>query len=196
MLTTLESRILDFVRTHLDRHGHGPTLVEIGAAVGVQSKGTVHRYVQSLTGKGYVERQRGWRGIGLATPPVADALPLLGRIAAGRPIEAIADQKNLDINALFTGPKRFVLQVSGDSMIEAGILDGDLVVIEQRDAARDGEIVVALIDNDEVTLKRIKQHRNGQVELIPANHTLTALRYAAERVQIQGVLVGQMRTYD
>ena len=196
MLTTLESRILDFVRAHLDRHGRGPTLTEIGAAVGVQSKGTVHRYIQSLTDKGYVQRQRGWRGIGLATPPAADALPLLGRIAAGRPIEAIADQKNLDINALFTGPKRFVLQVSGDSMIEAGILDGDLVVIEQRDAARDGEIVVALIDNDEVTLKRIKQHRNGQVELIPANHTLTALRYAAERVQIQGVLVGQMRTYD
>ena len=196
MLTTLESRILDFVRAHLDRHGHGPTLVEIGAAVGVQSKGTVHRYVQSLTTKGYVERQRGWRGIGLATPPAADALPLLGRIAAGRPIEAIADQKNLDLNALFTGPQRFVLQVSGDSMIEAGILDGDLVVIEQRDAARDGEIVVALIDNEEVTLKRIKQHRNGQIELIPANHTLTALHYAAERVKIQGVLVGQMRTYD
>jgi len=72
-----------------------------------------------------------------------------------------------DLNALFNGPKRFVLQVSGESMIEAGILDGDLVVIERRDAARDGEIVVALIDSEEVTLKRIKQHRNGQIELIP-----------------------------
>ncbi len=196
MLTPLESRILEFVRRHLDRQDRGPTLTEIGAKVGIQSKGTVHRYVQAMIDKGYVERERGWRGIRLATPPASDALPLLGRIAAGRPIEAIADQQSLDLNALFVGPRRFVLQVSGDSMIEAGILDGDLVVIERRDAAHDGEIVVALIDNDEATLKRIKQHRNGQIELIPANRTLKPLRYAAERVQIQGVLVGQLRTYN
>ncbi len=142
-----------------------------------------------------MQRQRGWRGIGLAMPPAADALPLLGRIAVGRPIEAIADQQSLDLNALFTGTQRFVLQVSSESMIEAGILDGDFVVIERRTAVRDGEIAVILIDNAEVTLKRIKQHHDGQIELIPANHTMTSLRHAAERVQFQGVLIGQLRTY-
>ncbi len=195
MLTPLESRILEFVRRHLHRHGRGPTLTEIGAKVGVRSKGTVHRYIRALIDKGYVEREHGWRGIRLATPPATYALPLLGRIAAGRPIEAIEDQQTLDLNTLFVGPQRFVLQVNGDSMIEAGILDGDYVVIERRATVHDGDIAVILIDNEEVTLKRVKQHPDGQIELIPANRTLTSLRYPAERVQFQGVLVGQLRSY-
>lgn len=195
MLTALEHRILSFIQNHFAHHDQGPTLTEIGAGVGVQSKGTVHRYVQSLTDKGYLNHQGGWRAIRLADPGESNRLPLLGRIAAGRPIEAIPDQTEIDLNALFVGPRRYVLKVAGDSMVEAGILDGDLVIIERREPARDGDIVVALIDTDEVTIKRLKQHPDGLIELIPENRSMHPLIYFAERVQIQGVLIGQLRTY-
>jgi repressor LexA len=202
MLTSLEDRMLGFIRSHLADHGHAPTLTEIGAALGLRSKGTVHRYVQSLIDKGRLEQpQRGWRSLQLpARRPAARGatrtLPLLGRIAAGKPIEAIPGQDEIAVDELFQGRgKRFALEVRGDSMIEAGILDGDLVIVESRDSADDGAIVVALIDEEEATLKRLKRRRNGEIELIPANRTMALMIYAADRVRIQGVLVGQMRRY-
>ena len=120
---------------------------------------------------------------------------LLGYIAAGRPIEAIGQAESIDVpEALHGGRECYVLQVRGDSMIEEGILDGDWVVIERREQARNGEIVVALIDGAEATLKRIEQ-RPGRVILHPANTALSPQIYAPEQVAIQGVLVGQMRRY-
>ena len=134
MLTQLEHRILDFIRDYIRQHGHGPTLKEIGAAMNIKSKGTVHRYVQALTNKGALEHvERGWRGIRLANEPFhSTTLPLAGRIAAGHPIEAIPGQDELDLAAMFVNDNRFALQVKGDSMIDIGILDGDWVIIEQR----------------------------------------------------------------
>jgi repressor LexA len=197
MLTQLEHRILDFIRDYIRQHGHGPTLKEIGAAMNIKSKGTVHRYVQALTNKGALEHvERGWRGIRLANEPFhSTTLPLAGRIAAGHPIEAIPGQDELDLAAMFVNDNRFALQVKGDSMIDIGILDGDWVIIEQRQTARDGDIVVALIDEQDATLKRFKRLADGQVLLIPENTNLSPMQYSPERVRIQGILVGQLRHY-
>ena len=197
MLTQLEHRILEFIRDYIRQHGHGPTLAEIGAAMNIKSKGTVHRYVQALTNKGALEHvERGWRGIRLANESQlhSTTLPLAGRIAAGHPIEAIPGQDQLDLGA-FVRDNRYALQVKGDSMIDIGILDGDWVIIEQRDTAHDGDIVVALIDEQDATLKRFKRLSHDQVLLSPENTSLSPMQYSLDRVRIQGILVGQLRHY-
>lgn len=201
MLTDRQRDIYRFIQEFAAQHGKGPLLTEIAAGVGMQSKGTVHRYVQELAAQGLVRVASGrHRGISLPqqTDPQrteAPILPLLGKIAAGRPIEAIAGEDQVNLAEFFMGPRRFVLRVQGDSMIDAGILDGDMVIAERRDWADTGTIVVALIDNDEATLKRIRHNRDGSVTLLPANRALIPVTYSAERVQIQGVVVGQMRAY-
>jgi repressor LexA len=137
------------------------------------------------------------RGIRLTEEPsgTTRSIPWLGHIAAGRPIEALSQNEYLEIPAMLAAVGDcYALKVRGDSMIEAGILDGDWVIIEHRSHARDGEIVVALVDGEEATLKRIRQGRD-QVTLLPANSGMEALQYSPDRVRIQGVLVGQMRTY-
>lgn len=200
MLTELESRCLRTLRDYIAQHGHAPTLTELGARVGVSSRGTMHRYVSSLVDKGYLERSAkpGWRGIALTEQAAQqlNTLPLLGRIAAGKPIEAIPSQSSINLLEMFLGPNRYALQVRGDSMVDAGILDGDLVVIESQDHASDGEIVVALVDGEEVTLKRLKHSGQAEIMLIPENRTLSPMSYDASRVKIQGVLVGQLRRYS
>ncbi len=197
MLTPLEERILQFVTRYITDQGRAPTLEEIGAGVGLRSKGTVHRYVQSLIDKGHLQRgPRGWRSLRLAGEGGRrPRLPLAGRIAAGRPIEAIPDREEIDPGTLFAGPDRYVLEVQGDSMVEAGILDGDLVVIEHRQTADDGDIVVALVDGQEATLKRLFHLPDGRIELRPENRAMGSLVYEPERIAIQGVLVGQFRCY-
>jgi repressor LexA len=208
MLTRREQAAYAFIRTFISRHGHGPLLSEIALGIGIQSKGTAHRYVQALAQQGLIRLKPGrHRSITLSktdtrTDPgfaavrdTPNTLPLLGRIAAGLPIEAIPDQNNVNLSDFFMGPNRYILKVQGESMIEAGILDDDMVVIEQRDHAADGEIVVALIDNNEATLKYLRNNRDGSVTLTPANHTMAPMIYAATRVRIQGIVVGQMRSY-
>ena len=112
----------------------------------------------------------------------------------GRAIEPIPDKPEINFSALLLGPDRFVLEVAGNTMIEAGILDGDLVVVRKTESANNGDIVVALIDDGEVTLKRLRQH-GDRIELVPANRALLSLIYPTERVHIQGVVVGQVRLY-
>jgi repressor LexA len=197
VLTRLEEKLLQFITHYIAQNGRAPTLAEIGEATDVRSKGTVHRYVESLVAKGHLRRDgRGWRGIRLAgeSDRRLTILPLEGRIAAGKPIEAITDQAEVNFSDLLLGPDRYVLKVSGDSMVEAGILDGDMVVVRKTDTANNGDIVVALIDNEEATLKRLRRHGN-RIELIPANAALASMVYPGDRVQIQGVVVGQIRLY-
>jgi repressor LexA len=197
MLSPRQQETHRFIQRYTLRHGHAPLLSEIAAGLGIRSKGVVHRYLRALAREGLIELQPGrHRGIRLpATDPSELRLPLLGRIAAGRPIEAIPDLDEINLADFFTGPDRFVLRVDGDSMIEAGILNGDMVVVERRDWAKDHEIVVALIDNEEATLKRLRNNRDGSIALIPANSAMPPMVYSAERVRIQGVVVGQMRAY-
>ncbi|MEJ2394697.1 MAG: transcriptional repressor LexA [Candidatus Thiodiazotropha sp.] len=197
MLTPTQDRTLAFIRRYLKRRGYAPSLIEIAEGIGITSKGTAHRHVQALADAGRIRLIPGRkRGIALVDDEEAakSSLPLLGRIAAGRPIEAIAGQERLDLRDLL-GPDRYALQVQGESMIGAGILDGDLVVIERCDTADDGAIVVALIDDEEATLKRLKRLKSGRIKLLAENPEVPPLTYAAKRVRIQGVLVCQMRRY-
>lgn len=197
MLTRSQHKTLTFIRRFIARHDYAPTLTEIATGLGLRSKGSLHKHVQALAEAGYLRTLPGQhRGLQLtqqAEEPL-HTLPLLGRIAAGQPIEAIPGVDTLNLTEFLLGPDRFALRVQGDSMVDAGILDGDTVIIERRDTAADGDIVVALIDNGEATLKRLR-HCGKRIELIPANPDYQTMVYPADQVQIQGVLVGQLRTY-
>jgi repressor LexA len=198
MLTSQENNALKFIRQYLAQYGYAPKFKEIGLAIGVNSQGTVHRYVQALEEKGYIERAKGnSRGMYLAELPLVSppTIPLVGKIAAGLPIEAVEDQQELNLAEMFMGPELFALRVSGDSMMDVGILDNDYVIIKKQPVARDGDIVVAMIDKVEATLKRFKRNSEQEVALIPENADMETMIYAAERVNIHGVLVGQMRSY-
>jgi repressor LexA len=198
MLTSQEQKTLQFIRNYLAQHGYAPKFKEIGVAIGVQSHGTIHRYVQSLEDKGYIERAKNnSRGMSLVDLPLVSppTIPLAGRIAAGLPIEAVEDQQELNLAEMFMGPELFALRVTGDSMVDAGILDEDYVIIKKQPVANDGDIVVAMVDNTEATLKRFKRKAEDTVALIPENSDMEPMIYAAERVRIHGVLVGQLRNY-
>lgn len=206
-LTRRQQEIYEYLRDHLDDFQHPPTLDELCQALGLSSRGSLHKQIQALIEAGLVEPMNNLRrGIRLideeeATAPTPihaaedNALPLYGKIAAGQPIEAIANPEMIEIPpTLRTANPCYVLEVKGDSMIDEGILDGDWVIIEQRDYARNGEIVVALIAGEEATLKRFEKARN-KVVLHPANPEMQPMVYHPAQVQIQGVLVGQMRRY-
>lgn len=200
-LTRRQKEIYEFLALQLGRFPHPPTLDELCDALGLKSRGSLHKQIQALIEAGLVEPMNHLRrGIRLVaseeTEAVeADALPLLGTIAAGQPIEAVATPEAVRVPPhLRTERPCYVLKVRGESMVDEGILDGDWVVIEQRSHARNGEIVVALVDGSEATLKRIEQ-RPGRVVLHPANPALRPMTYKPDQVQIQGVLVGQMRRY-
>jgi repressor LexA len=198
MLTTQEHNTLQFIRHYLAQYGYAPKFREIGLAIGVNSQGTVHRYVQSLQEKGYIDREKGnARGMSLVELPLVSppTIPLVGKIAAGLPIEAIEDTQELNLAEMFMGPELFALRVSGDSMMDAGILDNDYVIIKKQPVANDGDIVVAMIDKVEATLKRFKRNSLWEIALIPENADMETMVYAAERVNIHGILVGQMRSY-
>jgi len=197
MLTGLEEKILQCITRYITQNGRSPTLNEIGQLLEIKSKGTIHRYVKSLIDKGHLQRSgRNWRGLHLAGKQNRrlTILPLAGRIAAGKPIEAISEQYEINFSEMLLGPGRYVLEVQGDSMIDAGILDGDLVIVRETQSANNGDIVVALIDNNEATLKRLRK-KGKQVELIPDNQSMTPMVYLADRINIQGVVVGQARMY-
>ena len=197
MLTGLEENILQCITRYITQNGRSPTLDEIGQLLEIRSTGTIHRYVKSLIDKGHLQRSgRNWRGLRLAGEQNRrlTILPLAGRIAAGKPIEAISEQYEINFSEMLLGPGRYVLEVQGDSMIDAGILDGDLVIVRETQSADNGDIIVALIDNNEATLKRLRKKGN-QVELIPDNQSMTSMVYSADRINIQGVVVGQARMY-
>jgi len=198
-LTDQQRRVLDFIERYSAVHSVPPKLQEIADGIGISSRGVAHRYVQALIEAGYLAtdpgRHRGIRLLRSNPHRPESSLPLLGRIAAGKPIEAIPGHDELDLSEFF-GENNFAIQVKGDSMIEAGILDGDTVIIQFRETASDGDIVVALIDESETTLKRFKRRQQGKyIELIPANSSMEPMLYEADRVRIQGVLIGQLRKY-
>lgn len=198
-LTDKQQLTLDFIQRYLAMHSTPPKLQEIADGIGISSRGVAHRYVQALTDAGFIETDNGrHRGIRLIKPNPHRPefiLPLLGKIAAGKPIEAIPGEDQLDLRDFF-GHNNFAVRVQGDSMIDAGIMDGDTVIIEFRETATDGDIVVALIDEAETTLKRFKRsHKGRYIKLIPANKDMEEMVYEASRVRIQGVLIGQLRKY-
>jgi repressor LexA len=197
-LTRRQQAVYDHLISYHEDFDQAPTLDELCEALGVRSRGSLHKHVQALVDAGLVEPMNGkQRGVRLRQPPPRKPLqlPLLGYIAAGLPIEAIETKEHIEIPSHFqTGRPCYALAVKGESMVDDGILDGDWVIVERTDQARNGQIVVALIDGFEATLKRILQ-RPDEVLLCPANSAMAPISFHPDRVQIQGVVIGQMRTY-
>ncbi len=194
-LTDKQRQIYDFIRERIEKRGFPPTVREIGEAFEIQSPNGVMCHLKALEKKGVISRT-GFRARAIELvdyKPGASTLPLLGKVAAGSPVEAINNTEDrLDFGELFGGDNHFALRVTGTSMIEDHIADGDFVVIRGQETARDGERVVAMIDG-EVTLKKFYQGKD-HVRLEPSNSAMPPIIVpASERPQILGVLVGVLR---
>ena len=196
MKASTQQKVLDYLKSYIKRHDYPPTLADIAAGIGIQSRSLISKHIHALAEAGYIDLVPGkYRQIRLKNTASQVQIPILGRIAAGLPIEALADQDAADVMDLLVNDYQhlFALRVKGDSMVEEGIYEGDLVLCEQRQTAQEGDIVVALIDNSEATLKRFYKQKNGTVSLVPANIALKPQIYEAHRVQIQGVFKGLLR---
>jgi len=199
--TRRQKDILEAVRALMAERGTVPTLAEIARRAGLASVSTVHKHLELLEERGLLRRRRKGRRRALELLPRARSgsaveVPLLGRIAAGRPIEAIPEERKVALPAdLVRGGKTYVLQVTGDSMVQDQILDGDYVVVEDRTTPRNGEVVVALIDGREATLKTFRRDQ-GRVRLHPANPAMAPLSVRPEALRIQGIVTGVLRRYD
>ena len=217
MLTRKQSELLTYIHKQLAASGVSPSFEEMKDALALKSKSGVHRLISALEERGFIRRLPN-RARALEVLRIPDAkggiaanpkgpvtvpqaandvveLPLHGRIAAGMPIEALEGQTVLPVPAALLGPgEHYALEVAGDSMVEVGILDGDYALIRKTDTAREGEIVVALIDDSEATLKTFR--REGQmIRLDPANRRYDPHRYRPEQVRIHGKLAGLLRRY-
>jgi repressor LexA len=198
-LTRRQREIYDFICDFIDQRGYSPSLDEIGQRFGLTSVATVHKHVEHLVEKGLL--RKAWNRSRSIEPVDADeaasvALPLLGTVAAGEPIEAVESNESISVpRALLPrSGEAFVLRVRGSSMIDEQIRDGDYVVVESRSHARDGETVVALVGGADATLKRLR-HRGRKVRLEPANPGMKALELPADQVQVRGVVRALVRKY-
>ena len=205
MLTHQQEKLLQFINNFQLKSNITPSFDEMKDGLGLKSKSGIHRMLSALEERGYIRKLNNRaRAIEVLKFPKnktdlnnnSIAIPILGKIAAGHPIEAISDDTNyIDIPQSLLGKgEYFLLEVEGDSMINAGIFDGDQVIIEKRNDAKNGEIVVALIDNNEATLKRIYK-RGQQLALQPENPAFKTVIYGPDRVQIQGILKQLFRKY-
>ena len=198
-LTRRQREILDFLAEFIQQHGYAPSLEEIGRRFGLSSLATVHKHLTNLEAKGFI--RRAWnrsRSVELAPTRVgrrAVELPLLGTVAAGAPIEAVASSETIAVpEDIVAARDTYALRVRGNSMIDEQIRDGDIVIVEDRKTARNGEMVIALLNGTEVTLKKF--HLVGRrIRLQPANPEVEPLIVDADQVQIQGVVVGVLRRY-
>lgn len=224
MLTAKQHELLLFIQRRLEETGISPSFEEMKDALDLRSKSGVHRLISALEERGFLRRlPNRARALEVLrqpenvaarkaaandtvvqlTPPTARPqpandvieIPLHGRIAAGVPIEALEGQSSLPVPAALLGAgEHYALEVSGDSMIEAGIFDGDYALVRRTETARDGEIVVALVRNEEATLKYLRRE-NGMIRLDPANGAYDPQIYRPDEVQVQGKLAGLLRRY-
>jgi len=194
MLTPRQQQTLQFIRQFIRQHDYAPTISEITAELGVHSRAMVQRILQALEKNHYIKRISGIRrNIALLQSSISNSLPLVGRIAAGFPIEAIPQQRDIDIAQLVLGDNRYLLEVKGDSMGGDSICDGDWIICERCETAPTGKIVVALLDQQEATLKRIYYRPDGYIVLEPSNTSYESQVYAADRIEIQGIYIGLLR---
>lgn len=204
-MTPKAEAILSYIYQYLKAHHHAPTVTEIAKASYINSRGTVGRYLKQLATEGYITLQPGaHRNIQLThkaeklyqhTPcnMEATSIPLLGKIAAGRPIEAVLNQERVDFS-FFVSEGNYALKVVGDSMIDEGIHDGDLVVCRYSKTAKNGDIVVALVNQQFTTLKEFYHDSiRHSVILKPANSHMEPMTYPADQIEIQGIMVGLLR---
>ncbi len=196
MLTKKQQKVWTFIQQYWLRCGRAPTVQEIADEMQVSARGTVYRYVKILAKEGYIELLPNVRRNIRIKSNIQQYyhVPLLGKIAAGQPIEAVSQDSVVDFTELFFGPDRFALRVVGDSMEDEGIYDGDVIICKHAKEAHAGDIVVALVDQQQATLKRIQFDNHSEtVVLLPGNARHEPQRYPAGRVQIQGIYVGLCR---
>ena len=205
-ITKRQRQVYDFLNNFVQRNGYSPSFEEIGDGLGLSSLATVHKHVSNLEKKGLLKRDYNrsrsidvlpMRGMlkRLSDKVAAEGrLPLLGRIAAGQPIEAVEHPETISLGDITRSKDVFVLQVKGESMKDEHIVDGDYVLVEKVQNAPDGEIVVALVDGTDATLKRI--YRDGaKVRLQPSNAEMAPIVVPAKSVQVQGRVIGVLRKY-
>jgi len=210
-LTRRQKELYDFLLNFVDQHGYSPSFEEIAEGMQLSSLATVHKHITNLEQKGLLRRDynrsrsidllkpRGLMKTSLAVAAAASAqanlsLPLLGRIAAGQPLEAVENPESISLADFTRSKEVYVLQVKGESMQDEHILNGDYVLVEKANSARDGEIVVALVDGSEATLKRIYVE-GSKVRLQPSNATMQPIMVPAASVQVQGRVIGVLRKY-
>ena len=200
-LTKRQREILDFVDGFVRFRGYSPSFEEIAENFGFRSLATVHEHLCNLQAKGYIKKNYNEsRSIELVESELkisAVELPLLGAVAAGVPIEAIEDQETISVpEDMVAGSVagHYVLRVRGDSMIDEQIRDGDYVIVQSRETAHNGEMVIALVDGENATMKKFYRE-NGRVRLQPANPGLDPMCFEADQVAIQGIVIGVIRKY-
>ena len=205
-LTKRQKEVLDFLVSFINKHGYSPSFEEIARSLKLTSLATVHKHITTLEHKGFIRRgynqSRSIEVMQLPKPVRQEVierhvveLPLVGRIAAGRPLEAIEDRETISLGDVARAKNVFVLQVKGNSMVEDHILDGDYILVEQTQVANPGEIVVALVGGEEATLKRFYRESGSRVRLQPANADMAPIVVPATDVKIQGRVVGVLRKY-
>jgi len=204
-LTKRQKQVLDFIAGFVDENGYCPSYEEIARGLGLASLATVHKHISVLEAKNYLKRGFNQsRSIELTpkyaqdqrrTRPANTEIPLLGRIAAGAPVESVEQSEVLNFADFAGNPGTFALEVRGNSMIDDHICDGDLILLERVAEARDGDIVVALVAGSDTTLKRFYRESEDTVRLQPANSTLQPILVPARDVQIQGRLLAVLRKY-
>src|SRR5438876_9979186 len=204
-ITRRQRQVYDYISDFVQRNGYSPSFEEIGEGMGLSSLATVHKHISNLEKKGLLTRDYNRsRSIDLLPPKgrlkqamavnTTMVLPLLGRIAAGQPIEAVSNPETISLADFVRSKEVFVLEVRGDSMQDEHIIDGDYVLVEKIKTAHNGDIVVALVHNNETTLKRFYREGN-RVRLQPANAQMQPIMVPADAVQIQGRVVGVLRKY-
>ena len=200
-LTKRQSEILDFVRSYITEQGYAPSFEEIAGRFEFQSLATVHEHLSNLERKGYIRRAHNESRAIEVLPPrgqaIATEIPLLGTVAAGLPIESLAHDETVAVpdDLLPRRGPNYALRVRGQSMVDEHICDGDVVVVHGREAAENGEMVIALVNGAEATVKKFYREPGGWVRLQPANATMSPMRFQERDVVIQGVVVGVLRKY-
>ena len=199
-ITRRQKEVLDFLTTFTARNGYSPSYEEIASGLGLSSLATVHKHITNLHAKGLLQRaQNRSRSIDVipqrAARKAADRLPLLGRIAAGKPVEAIQAAETISLSDIIGAREVFALEVQGDSMRDEHIISGDYVLVERSRTAREGEIVVALVDGSDATLKRF-YHEGNLIRLQPSNSEMKPIYAPAGSVSIQGKVLGVLRRYN
>ena len=200
-LTKRQKEILDYIGSFIDSQGYAPSFEEIAESFGYSSLATVHEHLSNLERKGYLRKSYNEsRSLELTLPDAGAPsieLPLLGAVAAGLPIEAIAEEETLAVppDMVSRRTNNYVLRVEGNSMIEEQIRDGDYIVVQAQEQAEDGHMVVALVANEAATVKKLYRETSGQVRLQPANPTMEPILVDPGQVQVQGIVVGVRRKY-
>ena len=200
-LTKRQSEILSHLQSHIKEHGYAPSFEEIADHFGFQSLATVHEHLTNLERKGYIQRIHNESRAIEVLPPKGQAgateIPLLGRVAAGTPIESLMHQETIAVpdSLLPRRGQNYALKVQGSSMIDEHIVDGDYVVVHGKQTADNGEMVIALVNGSEATVKRFYRETGGWIRLQPANQSMQPLRFQERDVLIQGVVVGVIRKY-